>query len=307
MKRIDENICKRCDAHNSEVIDYRNGIIVCQCCGFVFFDRIIDDTYEGKNYNNENGGNRGENRIGTPMKAGEKNNLGSNLIYYDRNGVAKKARVGNGAYNQSPIERNFEEIDKILGNKDISKALIEETKDIYIQVTKELKMKRRNLKTMIYAMHFIASRKKGLSKSFTEISKVFGIEEKRIKKAYNYIKKIVVKSLSAEQLNETIKNYIDSFCEKNREDYQYKQLSSDIAEKINDSCLLEGRNTKTITGISLLIAFKLVKTQNVNKKMICDNFAKENTMNIVFEKIKDFLVRIIPEKYHNQIPNLSIK
>ncbi len=307
MKRNDENICPRCDAHNSEVIDYRNGIIVCQCCGFVFFDRIIDDTYEGKNYNNENGGNRGENRIGTPMKAGEQNNLGSNLIYYDRNGVAKKARVGNEVYNQSPIERNFEEIDKILGNKDISKSLIEETKDIYIQVSKELKMKGRNLKTMIYAMYFIASRKKGLSKSFTEISKVFGIEEKRIKKAYNYIKKIVVKSLSAEQLNETINNYITSFCEENREKYPYRSLASEIAKKINETSLLEGRNTKTITAISLLIASKLIKTENVNRKIICQKYVSENTMDNVFEKIKGSLDKILPEEYHDKIPTLSIK
>ena len=56
------------------------------------------------------------------MKAREGNNLGSNLIYFDRNGGAWKARGGNGAYNQSPIERNFEEIDKILGNKEITKV-----------------------------------------------------------------------------------------------------------------------------------------------------------------------------------------
>ena len=45
----------------------------------------------------------------------------------------------------------------------------------------------------------------------------------------------------------------------------------------------------------------------INKKIICDNFSRQNTMGVVFEKIKDFLFRIIPEKYHSQIPNLSIK
>ena len=168
-------------------------------------------------------------------------------------------------------------------------------------------MKGRNLKTMICAMYFIASRKKGLSKSFKEISKMFGIEEKRIKQAYNYIKTVVVNSLTPEQLYETIKNYIVSFCEENREEYQYRQLASDIAEKINDSCILEGRNTKTITGIALLIAFKLVKTQNINKRMICENFATENTMDIVFEKLKPYLDKIIPKEYQNQIQDLSIK
>ena len=305
--KSEDNICPRCGARDSQVTDNRSGEIVCQNCGLVFEERIIDDTYEKRNFNNENGGNRGESRIGGPMKAGEGNNLGSNLIYYDKNGGARKARGGNGAYNQSPIERNFEEIDKILGNKEITKALIEETKEIYNQVTKVLKMKGRNLKTMICAMYFIASRKKGLSKSFKEISKMFGIEEKRIKKAYNYIKTVVVNSLTPEQLFETIKNYIVSFCEENREDYVFKQLASDIAEKINDSCILEGRNTKTITGIALLIAFKLVKTQNINKRMICENFATENTMDIVFEKLKPSLDRIIPKEYQNQIQDLSIK
>ena len=305
--KSDENICPKCGSRDSQVTDNRSGEIVCQCCGLVFEERIIDDTYEKRSFSNENGGNRGESRIGGPMKAGEGNNLGSNLIYFDRNGGARKARGGNGAYNQSPIERNFEEIDKILGNKEITKALIEETKDIYNQVTKVLKMKGRNLKTMICAMYFIASRKKGLSKSFKEISKMFGIEEKRIKKAYNYIKTVVVNSLTPEQLYETIKNYIVSFCEENREEYQYRQLASDIAEKINDSCILEGRNTKTITGIALLIAFKLVKTQNINKRMICENFATENTMDIVFEKLKPYLDKIIPKEYQNQIQDLSIK
>ena len=96
------------------------------------------------------------------MKAGEGNTLGINLIYFDKNGGVRKARGGNTTYNQSPIERNFDEIDIILANQDIKKSLIEEIKDLYNQVTKHLKMKGRNLKTMICAMYFIASRKSGL-------------------------------------------------------------------------------------------------------------------------------------------------
>ena len=304
-RRYDENICPRCNARDSQVTDGRNGEIVCQNCGLVFEERIIDDTYEKRTFNNENGGNKGESRIGGPMKAGE--GIGSNLIIYDRNGQARRARGGNATYNQTPIERNFEEIEKILGNKDIKKSLIEDTKEIYNQVTKVLKMKGRNLKTMICAMYFIASRKANLSKSFKEISKMFGIEEKRIKKAYNYIKTVVVNSLSPEQLNDTINNYIRSFCEENGENNSFIKLASDIAKNINKSGLLEGRNTRTITGIAILIASKLVKTVKINKKIICDEFATENTMDTVFDKIKIALDKIIPVEYASQIKNLSIK
>ena len=304
-RRYDENICPRCNARDSQVTDGRNGEIVCQNCGLVFEERIIDDTYEKRTFNNENGGNKGESRIGGPMKAGE--GIGSNLIIYDKNGQARRARGGNATYNQTPIERNFEEIEKILGNKDIKKSLIEDTKDIYNQVTKVLKMKGRNLKTMICAMYFIASRKANLSKSFKEIAKMFGIEEKRIKKAYNYIKTVVVNSLSPEQLNDTINNYIRSFCEENGENNSFIKLASDIAKNINKSGLLEGRNTRTITGIAILIASKLVKTVKINKKIICDEFATENTMDTVFDKIKIALDKIIPDEYASQIKNLSIK
>ena len=157
---------------------------------------------------------------------------------------------------------------------------------------------------MICAMYFIASRKANLSKSFKEISKVFNIEEKRIKKAYNYIKTVVVNSLSPEQLNDTINNYIRSFVKKMD---TFIQLASDIAKNINESGLLEGRNTRTITGISLLLASKLVKTAKLNKKIICDEFATENTMDTVFEKIKIALDKIIPAEYNSQINNLSIR
>ena len=156
-------------------------------------------------------------------------------------------------------------------------------------------------------MYFIASRKSNLSKSFKEISKMFGVEEKRIKKAYNYIKTVVVNSLSPEELNSTTTNYIRSFCEANNENNNFINLASDISKNINDSYILEGRNTRTIAGISLLIASKLIIPEKINKKMICNEFATENTMDNVFEKIRGFLDKIIPEEYQSNIENLSIK
>ena len=78
-------------------------------------------------------------------------------------------------------------------------------------------------------------------------------------------------------------------------------------ENINSTYILEGRNTKTIAGISLLIASKLIKPETINRKSICDEFATENTMDTVFDKIKSSLDKIIPLEYQSLIPNLSIK
>ena len=212
-----DDFCKNCSAINSYVIDMHNGVLVCTNCGFVAEESIIDDTYEKRNFGSDNGGNRSESRIGGPMKAGEGNNLGSNLIKINKDGNAIRAKSGGGSYNQSPTERNYEEINRILGNKDVAKSVIEGTKEIYNQVIKELKMKGRNFKAMVCAMYFIASKKLNMSKSFKDIALMFSIPEAKIKKAYNHIKKVVVNVLTVEQQNETLKNYIRNFCDENKE------------------------------------------------------------------------------------------
>ena len=307
MQDLNKSICYRCKAHDSYVTDFKSGEIVCQNCGLVLEERIIDDTYEKRNFGSENGGNKGESRVGGPMKATEGNNLGSNIVIKDKNGYMKKMRGVNNTYNQSPIDRGFDEIDKYLGNKEISKILIEETKEIYSLVTKVKKMKGRNLKCMILAMYFCASKKNGLPRSFKEIADMFGIEEKKIKKAFNYIKNVSGYNLSPEKLNETVKSYIQRYNELKKEDVSFIKLATEIAFKINESCLLEGRNPKTITALSLLIASKLVKTKCTNRKSVCEGNCSENTLDNAYDKIKDFLDKIIPENYHSQIKDLSIK
>ena len=102
---------------------------------------------------------------------------------------------------------------------------------------------------MILAMYFCASKNLGYSKSFKEIADIFKIEEKKIKKAFNYIKNVSGYNLSPEKLNQTVKDYILNYKESQGEIYEFCKLASDIAVRINDSCLLEGRNPKTKQAI----------------------------------------------------------
>ena len=224
IPKIEEDICERCKAKNSLELDMRNGQLVCTLCGLVAEEGIIDDTYEKRNFGSENGGNKSESRISGPMKAGEGSNLGSSLIKIDKDGNAIRTKSGGSSYNQSPIERNYQEINNILGNKEIKGTIIEETKMIYSQVIKELRMKGRNFKAMICAMYFIASRNQNAARSFKEISSIFNVPEAKIKKAYNHIKKVVVNVLTVEQQNDTLETYIRDFCNNNKERYDIKNL-----------------------------------------------------------------------------------
>ena len=299
--------CRRCGAQNSFVNDFKNGEVVCTSCGWVVEERMIDDTYEKRNFGNENGGNRGESRVGGPLKATDRNNLGTNIVVNDKNGIMTKIRGVNNTYNQSPTDRGFEEINKLLEHKGIARSIIEDTKEIFDQVTKVKKMKGRNLRCMILAMYYCASKNAGVSLSFKEIANRFNFEEKKIKKAFNYIKSAIGYNLSPDKINQFISSLIQNFLETKKESFEYRDLANKIALKINESCLLEGRNPNTIVALSLLIASKLIKTNEIKRSTICPALCQETTVDKAFEKIQESLDKIVPEKYYSEIKNLTIK
>jgi len=93
----------------------------------------------------------------------------------------------------------------------------------------------------------------------------------------------------------------------NKESYEFKTLATKIAININDTSILEGKNTKTITGLALVIAMKLEKTNNVTKAKIYEEFSSGTTIDSAYKIINDYFHQIIPEKYKDQIDKLVLK
>ena len=81
--------------------------------------------------------NKSKSRKRGPKKEGKGNNLGTNSI--KKNTI--RAKFGGGLYNKTLTERNYEKIDRILSEQDVRKIVIEESKNIYYQVAKKLKIK----------------------------------------------------------------------------------------------------------------------------------------------------------------------
>ena len=150
-----------------------------------------------------------------PKIAGKGNNLGTNSI--KKNTI--RAKFGGGLYNKTLTERNYEKIERILSEQDVRKIVIEESKNIYYQVAKKLKINGRNFKDKVLAMYYIASNNLTMPKSFKEIEQMFNIPEAKIKKEYNRIKKLVKIELTVEQQNEILKSYIRTFCDENKENF----------------------------------------------------------------------------------------
>ena len=295
-------ICERCKEKNTIIEDYENGIIVCNNCGKVYEERIISNENEKRTFEGEDGDNQIQ-RVGPPTKPQYGNEFGTTLVIRDHG----KTKIIKSYSKYSKIQRAFGKIQSLLSSKYVQQKFIEETKSLYETFSKNKNMQRRNLKEIILAIYYYVCRKAQIAKTFKQISLMFSVEERRIKKAFNSIKlDIVSPPENGEELNEIEKNLIRTYLGDSKDIYVLKMLSFKIVDNINEGELLEGKSPRTVAGISLFLSYKLLSDNFNDKEEFYNMFSNKTTLMKAFNEIKAFLQDIIPNEYTDKLDILSV-
>ena len=290
-------ICERCNAKNSIITDYSYGELVCSNCGKVYEERIIVDEYEKRTFLDNDGENKIQ-RVEVPAKPEYGNELGTNLLIKEKG----KTRVVKSYSKNDKIQRNFMKIQKLLSSVDVSQNIIEEVKSYYDKVGKNMNMQGRNIDHIIVGLYYYASRRLKLAKTIKEITEMFkcvlpDLTERMVKKAFNSIKREIVEINDENEFVDAEKNYIETFIGRNIQQYNLKMLAFQIIHNINQSELLEGKNPKTIAGLSLLLSYKLLNEKLDDNKEFYNMFSNKTTLSKSYDLIKDSLDQIIPQEY----------
>ena len=299
-------ICSRCKSKDSIITDYENGELVCNQCGLVYEERIIVDEDEQRTFADDNGHNQ-IHRVGPPEKPSFGNECGTNLLIRDKG----KTKVIKTYSKFTKIQKNFIRIDKFLSSYDITGILREETKELYCKLAKNMNMQGRNLNHIFIGIYYYVSRKLNMARTIKEIALKFNVTERVIKRAFNSIKRDIVEPPKEDDNNEIIeteKNHIRTFMEANANAnaYEVKMVAFDIIKNINKNELLEGKSPKTVSGLSLLIAYELSNDNSYDKKELYAFFSNKNTLKKADEEIKDKLQIIVPQELWDKINSLNI-
>ena len=297
-------ICSRCNSKDSIITDYENGELVCNQCGLVYEERIIVDEDEQRTFEDDNGDNQ-IHRVGPPEKPSFGNECGTNLLIRDKG----KTKVIKTYSKPNKIQKNFIRIDKLLYSYDEAGLIRKEIKDIYDKLAKNMNMKGRNLNHIFIGIYYYVSRKLNMARTIKEIALQFNVTERVIKRAFNSIKRDIVEPPKEDNNNEIIQteqNHVRTFMEENVNDYEVKMLAFEIIKNINKNELLEGKSPKTVSGLSLLIAYELSNDYSYDKKEFYSFFSNKNTLKKAYEEIKDKLQIIVPQNYWDKINNLNI-
>jgi transcription initiation factor TFIIB len=294
---FDNERCTRCNQKDTIITDYESGELVYNNCGLVYEERMIVDEYEKRTFENDDGDHQIQ-RVGPPMKPEYGNECGVDLIIREKG----KTKIIKSYSKFTKIQRNFCNIQNILSQKQIPKNMIEETKSLYSKFAENKNMQGRKIKNIIIAIFYYVCRKEKTPKTIKEISDMFGLTEREIKKAFNSIKSEIVEPIKDEnEINDIGKNFIQSFIGGDIARYELKLLAFKILDNLNQTAILEGKSPKTIAGLSLFLSCKLLNDNLIDKEDFYTKFSNKNTLSKAYNQIKNDIKMIIPQEYADKI------
>jgi transcription initiation factor TFIIB len=289
MKNDKNTTCGNCDAINSIIEDPKSGQLVCDNCGCVYEEGLVADEYEKRTFHDDNGDNQIQ-RVSMPTIG---NNMGVNTLIRE-NGKTKFIR---NYLKIDKFDRNKIKIQKLLQRAQVEQSFIEKTKTLYLQMAKDKNMQGRNIKHIIIGIYYYVCRKSNMAKTIKEISDMFNVSERIIKRAFNSIKKDIVEpSVDENEMLNIENNFIRTFLNANYPNSKINELASELLGNINKTSILEGKNPKTISGIALYIAFKLMDAK-IDESPFYQKFSNKNTLRRSYEEIKNYLDQIIPMNF----------
>ena len=208
-----------------------------------------------------------------------------------------KIKIIRSHFKLDKFERNISKIQNLLEKAKVNKNSIEKTKTLYLQMAKDKNMQGRNIKHIIIGIYYYVCRKSNMAKTIKEISDMFNVSERIIKRAFNSIKKDIVEpSVDENEMLNIENNFIRTFLNANYPNSKINELASELLGNINKTSILEGKNPKTISGIALYIAFKLMDAK-IDESPFYQKFSNKNTLRRSYEEIKNYLDQIIPMNF----------
>ena len=289
MKNDKNTTCGNCDAINSIIEDPKSGQLVCDNCGCVYEEGLVADEYEKRTFHDDNGDNQIQ-RVSMPTIG---NNMGVNTLIRE-NGKTKFIR---SYLKIDKFDRNKIKIQKLLQRAQVEQSFIEKTKTLYLQMAKDKNMQGMNFKQIILGIYYYVCCKSNMGRTIKEISDMFGVTERKIKRAFKSIEKDIVEpSIEENEMLNIEESFIGAFLMENNPNYKIKELAYELLRNLNKISIVEGKNPEIISGIALYIAFKLMD-EKIDESLFYQKFPNKKELRKSYKEIKNYLGQIIPMSF----------
>jgi transcription initiation factor TFIIB len=278
VKNIPSNICIECESE-SLTTDYANGMIVCQACGIVQEESIIDESPEW-NFGQEDAMfGKDPSRCGCPINPLLEKSSMSTMI--GKGGGAKfwllrKIHQQNSMdYVERARYHTFENIQKLCDKGNLPASIVNKAKFYYKELSTR-KLSRGNVRQGLIACCIMyACKSHKVSRSVKEIADMCDIDSVKINSAVKIFTDVMNDLINDECSESTqASDLISRFCNcinlSPQEQFNINKTVRIYNIAVEKSKILIGKTPSAVTSALIFYILK-EKGYNINKKSLCEN------------------------------------
>lgn len=259
-----EKVCPEC--HKSQIVfDYDRAELVCNHCGLVIEDNVIDHGPEWRSF--EDDGSFNKVRVGAPMtytrhdkglstEIGwvDKDSYGNNLSRRNRSKFYRLRKVHQRSKTPKTSQQNIKkaliEISKVTSKMNLPKDTTETAAYIYRKAHAENLTRGRTIMCICAASIYAACRQCGIPRTLEEIAGEFDLKRREVGRTYIEMMKLVKLNLPVPSPEQ----YISRFCGELKLNGPVQARVKELLQLITDKGLVSGRSPLAIVGALIYIA-----------------------------------------------------
>ncbi len=296
--------CPECGSLDISM-DYSRGETVCQKCGLVISENMIDTGPEWRAFDSDQRNKRA--RTGAPIKYSKPNKgLSTEIDNFNRDirGVKIPAKSRAQMYRlrkwhkrtsiSSSMERNLaialSELQRISSSLSLPKNIEEESALLYRKAVQKGLIRGRLIESVVAAVLYTICRKSGIPRTLDEIAEVSGISKKEIGRTYRFLKRDL--GISMPLTNPV--HYVPRFASELGLSGEVQEKAREILEHAIGGGLISGRGPTGVAAAAVYIAGVLKGERRTQKEVADVAGVTEVTIRNRYRELKDKLKLDIP-------------
>jgi transcription initiation factor TFIIB len=297
---------KECPICRGRIIeDMEKGEALCQRCGYVAFDQVIDSTPEWRSMDYEERTKRmrvgmpntlrlADRGLSTEISSEGRDSHGRYLDLESRQSAQRmkkwQQRLRTSTSRERSLSNALSRISEAADVLSLPSAVLEEASHIFRKSVKHNISKSKSVSGMAAASLYLACRKSGVNRSLKEIAQAAGIKNRDAARFY----RILLNGVESPYIPPpTVQKYISKLINKEKINPRVERVALELADRTNESSISSGKTPAGLAAAYVYIA-AVLSSEHIPQREIAEygEVTEVTVRNRCREILGNFVIRV---------------
>ena len=294
--------CPNCGPDAELIEDFKAGDLICDSCGTVVGDRVVDVRSEWRTFS----GSGDKDTIDPNRVAADQNPLLEHLGLSTAIGYGKKGGTGGSesrglnklnrvavSQNDRTLLNGFKLLGQLADRISLPLLIVHRAQNIFSNEEVQKFIRGRPVEAMAVACLYLACRWEKVPRTFKEIMSLTSCTQKQVRK--NYKKLISVVDVGSNVQTITTDDFMSRFCSNLKLPMAIQNLSSKVAQNASESDCVAGKSPISIAAAAIYMVTLISDEKRACKDIAAVSGVSESTIKVCFKEMYPQRFKLFPE------------